>query len=270
MPLQSKLPVSMPRFKKLLARLLLVSGGVFVALLLLEVSLRLVGYSSANFYRRDNVVGTTLRPRAEGWWTREGSDYVRINSDGLRDIEHSITKPANTLRIAVLGDSYAEALQLPMQKAFWAVMESKLRACSRIANQNVEVINFGVSGYGTAQELLTLRQRVWKYDPDLVLLAVTTGNDVSDNSRLLKRDSASPYFVLSDGKLILDDSFRNNRAVRWHGSTFGHVWDWTINRSLALQAIREGINAISLRYTMWRDQKSSLSNQGGLINAVYR
>ena len=34
--------------------------------------------------------------------------YVRINDDGLRDRAHTKEKPANTFRIAVLGDSYAE------------------------------------------------------------------------------------------------------------------------------------------------------------------
>ena len=56
-----------------------------------------------------------------------------------------------------------------------------------------------MSNYGTAQELLTLRQCVWRYDPDLVLLAFFTGNDVWDNSRALKNDPEVPYFSLEDG-----------------------------------------------------------------------
>jgi len=167
------------KLRKLTARLLLITLGVVTALLIAEAFLRLIGYSTGNFFRRDDVIGATHRPGAEGWWTREGRDYIRINSDGLRNREHAVTKPANTFRIAVLGDSYAEAFQLPMQKAFWSIMESRLRSCAALSNQNVEVINFGVAGYGTGQELLTLREKVWKYDPDVVLLAVTTGNDLS-------------------------------------------------------------------------------------------
>ena len=269
MSLKSKKSAPRLRFRSLLAKLLLIAVALSFAFLIAEGFLRLVGYSSANFYRRDQILGATLRPGAHGWWTREGRDYIRINSDGLRDREHSINKPPNTFRIAVLGDSYAEALQLPMQQAFWSIMESRLRGCAAMSNQNVEVINFGVSGYGTAQELLTLRQRVWKYDPDVVLLTVTTGNDISDDSRQLKGADDLPYFVLSDGKLILDDSFRNNRRVRWHASTAGHVWDWTIDRSLALQAMREGLNAISARYQASRDQKAGKIDQVGLFNQVY-
>jgi hypothetical protein len=44
----------------------------------------------------------------------EGNSFVEVNRDGLRDREHSRIKPAETLRIAVLGDSYAEALAIPI------------------------------------------------------------------------------------------------------------------------------------------------------------
>lgn len=71
----------------------------------------------------DEARGYALRPGMEGWFRKEGESYVRINSDGLRDRQHTKAKPENTLRIAVLGDSYAEALQVPMEQAFWAVME---------------------------------------------------------------------------------------------------------------------------------------------------
>jgi hypothetical protein len=126
-----------------------------------------------------------------------------------------------------------------------------------LSNQNVEVINFGVSGYGTGQELLTLREKVWKYDPDVVLLAFTTGNDLSDNSRVLKGSGDLPYFVFADGKLVLDQSFQKNRSHRWHQSRPGLAWEWVINHSIALQTIREGMVALSERYQTWRNRSDS-------------
>jgi len=94
-----------------------------------------------------------LRPRAEGWSQSEGKAYIKINSAGLRDREHTKVKPANTLRVAILGDSYAEAMQLSMKDAFWTVLERELGKCPEVDGRQVEVINFGVAGYGTAQEL---------------------------------------------------------------------------------------------------------------------
>ncbi|PWT94005.1 MAG: hypothetical protein C5B55_03415 [Blastocatellia bacterium] len=175
-------------------RLLLIAFGNFFGLFVAEISLRLADYPFPKFYQLDVSRGYALRPGVEGWYRKEGISYVRINSDDLRDVEHSKTKPPNTLRIAVVGDSYAEALQVGQQNSFWALLEERLTSCVG-EDLKVEVINFGVSGYGTAQELLTIRERVWSYSPDLVILAFTTGNDISDNVRELKRAADIPYFI---------------------------------------------------------------------------
>jgi hypothetical protein len=88
-----------------------------------------------------------------------GLNYVSINSDGLRDREHSLAHPQNTLRIAVLGDSFAEAMQVNQDETFWAVMEKDLQGCPNLHGRRVEAINFGQSGFGTAEELLVLHDR---------------------------------------------------------------------------------------------------------------
>jgi hypothetical protein len=155
---------------------LLLLGSCVFALLLAEFLLRLMDYFHVSFYEPSICCGAALIPNTEGWWRREGEAYIRINSAGLRDREHAIAKPPNTLRIAILGDSYAEAFQVPMERAFWSVLERTLAGCQALNGQDVEVINFGVSGYGTAQ---TLRHRVWPYHPDIVVLAFAAGNDAS-------------------------------------------------------------------------------------------
>lgn len=137
------------------------------------------------FHEFDPQVGAKLRPGVRGHWLEEGGGYVSINSEGFRDKEHAHKKPPNTLRIAVLGDCYAEAMQVNMEETFWAVMERNLQGCKDLQGRQVEVINFGISGYGTTQELLALRKWVWKYSPDVILLAFVTGNDIADNSPVL-------------------------------------------------------------------------------------
>jgi hypothetical protein len=93
-------------------KLLLVGAGILVGLLLSELTLRAVGFSEPSLYVPDERRGHALLPGAKGWWRSEGEAYVRINSRGLRDREHDVEKPAGTLRIAVIGDSFAEALQV--------------------------------------------------------------------------------------------------------------------------------------------------------------
>lgn len=236
-------------------RLAVVAASVVVALLIFEVFLRLVGYTYPVFYQPDEVRGYSLWPGAEGRYRREGAAHVQINSDGLRDREHAKSKPANTLRIAVVGDSYAEAFQVEREQAFWSVLEQKLRGCPALAGREAEVINFGVSGYGTAQELLTLREKVWGYSPDVVLLAVTTNNDVLDNSRALKVTDEIPYFVMNGDRLTLDDSFRRTSAFRLRNSALNRLGRWLREHLRFVQAVHEGQGAIKSRLDAWREQR---------------
>lgn len=159
------------------------------------------------FHDIDPDVGWALKAGASGMFTAEGVAFVQINSQGLRDREHSLAKPPNTFRIAVLGDSFSEALQVPVDQTYWSILERQLQNCSSLKGRKVEVINFGVTNYGTTQQLITLRNKVWAYSPDLVLLQVFTGNDITDNYRPLDPRNR-PYFVFKNGKLVEDLSFR--------------------------------------------------------------
>lgn len=240
--------------QRLSVKLLLIVGGSVVGLFISEITLRIIGYTYPVFYTVDEYRGYSLRPGMEGWYRKEGEAYVRINSDGLRDGEHTKAKPANTLRIAVIGDSYAEAFQVPLEQAFWVVMEQKLNECERLAGRKVEVVNFGVSGYGTAQELITLRRHVWDYSPDLVILAFCTANDISDNSRVLKKTEQIPYFVYRDNQLVLDNSFRDTSSFRLQQSIFNRLGRWIRDSLRVIQAIHQAHYAIKGYLTSRRAQ----------------
>lgn len=205
------------RWRRRLQKAILLGGALLVSLLAVELGLRWLHFTDpSSFYIYDHDRAHTLRPWAEGWWNQEGGNYQRINSRGWHDREHSLAKSPGTLRIAVLGDSYAEALHVPLESAFWAEAERKLQGCPNTGGRKVEVLNFGVSGYGTAQELITLRSQVWQYSPDIVLLAFTAGNDVNDNFKPLSSDPTRPYFVLQNGELKLDRSTLDTiESSRW-------------------------------------------------------
>ena len=247
---------------RLSVKLLVVACGVLAGLLIFELALRVAGYTYPVFYAPDAARGWSLRPGVEGWYRKEGEAYVRVNSVGLRDREHARPKPPDTLRVAVLGDSYAEALQVEQEKAFWSVMEARLQGCGGFGGKKVEVINFGVSGYGTAQELLTLRERVWDYSPDVVLLAVTTNNDLIDNSRALKGTDEIPYFVLRDNQLVLDDSFRDNPAFRWRQSALSRAGRWLRENLRFVQAVHQSHGALKSALDAYRDRRADVRREG--------
>ena len=226
----------------------------------------------------DEFRGAAHRPGAEGWRGGEAQVYVRINSDGLRDREHTRAKPPGAYRIVVLGDSCAEAVQVPLEKTFWAILEQKLRHSGKLATQEVEVINFGVSGYGTAQELITLRRHAWNYQPDLVLLAIMTGNDIRNNSRALDGTAFRPYFVFEQGKLVLDDSFRSSFSFRLRHSWIANAWYKLVAHSRVFQLINEAKGRWASQRQQTMEQNAGLGggsdggnwSEPGLDDLIYK
>ena len=236
------------RFKRaIVARLLLVCGGLVFGLLLTEVILRVLGIAYPLPYLPDAYVGSRLRPGFRFWFTQEGRSYVQINRAGFRDRDHELKKPADTFRIAVLGDSFAEAVQVSREDTFWSVLERRLAAAPQFSGKEVELLNFGISGHGTAQQLQMLQHYVLPYEPNIVLLAFFAGNDVRNNSRQLEPDDVRPFFVRDGAHLKLDDSFlRHPDFVKANsGSTRMKVA--AINASRVLQAINEWKNRPALR-----------------------
>lgn len=273
----------MIKAKRILPRLPLILFSLLIGMIIAESGLRAAGYSYPGFYMPDATRGHALIPGMTGWYRKEGEAYVQINSAGQRDRERTRAKPANTIRIAVIGDSYAEAFQVPVEQAFWAVMEEKLRTIDPVPGKQIEVLNFGVSGYGTAAELITLREHVWDYAPDIVLLAVTTNNDVADNSRELKKTDEAPYFVYRDGELVLDDSFKTSRAFLLRQSRLSRVGRWIRDHSRLLQAINEAHRSFKILLasskspairpatepTTTKSDLSARSEELGIDNVVY-
>ena len=213
----------------------LLAASLLFAGVMAEIGLRIAGIAYPIFHRLETLRGWSPQPGLSGVWMTEGDALIENNREGFRDRGHALAKPPSTFRVAVIGDSMSEALAVPREKTYWALLERALAACR---GGRVEVMSFSVSGYGTAQQLLTLRHNVLKYAPDLVLLAFFTGNDVWNNERALDGHEDRVYFVLKNGKLDLDDS--NTQAGRFRGKMLwrGAV-NATVNASRLFQLIRE-------------------------------
>ena len=213
----------------------------FLLFLFIEISLRLFNVEYPIFQKHDEIRGFSLLPNSSCYWQREGNGKVEINSDGLRDYDHKFEKDKNTFRIAILGDSFAEARSVNLNETFWIKIKYDLNNCSFFKNKRkkVEVINFGVSEYGTTQQLLTLQNNVWKYNPDLILLAFFSGNDVSDNHKTLSKKKYRPYFKIKDNDLILDDSFKTTKPYKILSSFWGKTFINISQYSRIAQLLRE-------------------------------
>lgn len=88
------------------------------------------------------------------------------NSSGFRGPEFGNLDSAFV--IVVLGDSYSFGYGVEYAEAFPALLEANLRR--RHQGWNVRVIDLGIPGYNTSQELATLKEWAPRLHPNLVLL----------------------------------------------------------------------------------------------------
>jgi hypothetical protein len=231
-----------------------------VVLVACELTLRAVGYNWLQWYRPDAQLGWTLRPGLSGWYSGEGRSFVRVNSAGQRDREHSVDKPEGVYRIAVLGDAYSEGMQVALEDAYWSLLPGRLERCGFQPGKRIEALNFGVRDYGTAQAYLVLQSAAMRYRPDLVLLQFSHGNDVRDNSYTLDAIRGRPYFRLdARGALQLDESFLSGPTYQRRASYRRELLTRAVDHSSTLQLARQiGISAMSLAHA------SSSGNEAGL------
>jgi len=145
----------------------------------------------------NSTIGWALQPNlnhVEAFKNVVGGKYVCTNSKGIRgEDEYDYSKPKGKSRILVLGDSFTFGEEVNDIETFSSVLQEKL--------PDVEVINFGVFGYGHDQMLIYLKEEGIKYKPDLIILGFV-GDDMRRNL-LSFRDYAKPKFFLTHDGLKL-------------------------------------------------------------------
>lgn len=183
------------RTKKWMGRILLFFLGFIAAFAVLEILSRifwarlseLENISSISFISRSDL--EKHDPFTFSWPgqmgnIREFSVAIERNSLGFRDGEHTFAKPANTFRIVFLGDSFTEALQVPLEETFPKIIEKEL---NKRMDFPVEAISLGRSGAGTTKSYELLLETGLRFHPDLVLMQFLS-NDLIDNSPPLKKE----------------------------------------------------------------------------------
>jgi hypothetical protein len=190
--------------KRWLARWMLLNCALLVGLALAEAAARLVGAVSPPLTERDVVVGQRLVRNFDGWvYDAEARQKipVRTNGEGLRGPDWSEQKPGGVRRVAVLGDSMIAALGVEEPRTLVAQLEQLLNRQSA-GGPRWEVMNFGVPGSSTGQQLALWRATVQRYRPDVVLCAFFVGNDLSDNSPRMSNNPRIYFDLDPSGRLV--------------------------------------------------------------------
>jgi hypothetical protein len=143
--------------------------------LVLEVGLRVAAHLThrergmefhADFGWRP-VPGVQKRGRYWG-----GEQLAWTNERGWRDESMPFERTPGVHRLVALGDSFTFGVQVDFGERFSERLEQIVPA--------LEVLNLGVTGYGTDQELRVLEVEGLRYAPDTVLVVAFLSNDLND------------------------------------------------------------------------------------------
>ena len=147
----------------------------------------------------DPLLGWSLRPHVRARHrTSEYDVAVRVNAQGFRaDREVPEVPPPGVTRVVAVGDSFTYGQGVEAHEAFPALLERALPA--------TEVVNLGVAGYGTDQQLLMLQSRGLRFRPDAVVLGLYATN-VFRNDDPVHGSFGKPVFRRGpDGGLVLEN-----------------------------------------------------------------
>lgn len=208
MPLYPKTPW----LRAVLGTMMLVVASVGVALGALEVVTRLFDTETRLLFVKDPDLGHRYLAGFSGreYIAEAGrSVLLRFNRLGFRGADRDQQKAPNVRRIVVLGDSFVASVGVDEPDTMVARLEAMLRDGGR--GTTWEVLNFGVSGYSTAQSLLVWRHIASRFEPDVVVLCFFLGNDPIDNSSRLSR-YFRPYFRLDPAGQLVEEPFAKARA----------------------------------------------------------
>jgi len=181
-----------------------------IAVLFVELVLFSAGLGEEEIFKLDPELGSKHMTNKRITWRSEGYAQSYLDADGMREPGLTVAKPANTYRVALLGDSMVEGLQVPIEDTFGQILSRQL---SQPGGRQVQVLNFGMSGYSTAQEYLQLKKAVLKYQPDLVLLCYNS-RDIFENWSPADQviTNVRPYALhLPGGRLVVG----NDTVLAW-------------------------------------------------------
>ncbi|MCB9653972.1 MAG: hypothetical protein H6729_07595 [Deltaproteobacteria bacterium] len=194
-----------------------------------------------------------MRPNTEFFHESvDGRWKFTTNAQGFRDTEdYAREKPKGVLRVIALGDSHTEGFEVRQDRTYPEIIEQSLKKHGLKA----QVLNTGISGFSTAEELAFLENDGLKYAPDVVVVGFFA-NDFEDNVK-------AGLFGLESGALVTKktthqpgvrvlDVINSVFLLRWLSEnsyfySLGLNTAWSTAKSVLLS---ESENAIATEYSI--------------------
>lgn len=200
--------------------------GLLIGTLVIELGFRLVEntplwkvlpVAEISLFKPDYYSGYRLRKNVEGIWATENRSKIKISSIGLRDDEINFSNK-DKLRVLMVGDSIAEALQVDIKDTFQSLIEKKI--------SSLDVINLSMSGAIPSVQIALMKHYGQGFNADAMLYVV----DASDFDKMeASIETSYPFYKLNNGNYVLDYSFRNTKGYQFRTSKVGELIYWALS-----------------------------------------
>ena len=244
----------------LLSTLISLSLVISFATITFLLELRSNTHAENNILRENQHKWIMLRPY--GLWSFPES---KNKKDGYRIPENiAVEKPINEIRIAVLGGSAIWGHGVRQQETISAFMEKIIGANS---SHSVKVINFGMPGYTSSNEVVLLALKVIRYQPDFVII-FDGWNDIYTKNKIPHYNTfIELYKKIFDqvnlGISTAEIAIRNVLFSTYTGRLFSYL-------ALPAKSIDEKDKFIAMKKAAIRDISRSIRSKVDYTPTVYK
>ena len=171
----------------------------------------------------DTEIHYRHRPNVIREWKDYDGQYIpfKTNSHGHYDDEFSESKPPEEFRGLMIGDSVTMGSGVKIKDAFPNKLEVILQKYGK-HYETVQIINAGVEGYSTAQELQVLKESL-RFKPDFIAIGFCM-NDIAHPIVIDKK-------IGGIGRFSEMSQFSNPLLAFFHNETgYGRLW-WYIQKN---------------------------------------
>ena len=188
----------------------------------------------------DPAVARVMPRRAQGItiWDVE----CRSNEHGMREGPYELKKPADTLRVVLLGDSYIFGHGTEANDRMGVFLRGYLRNRAESAPTNIEVLHIGISSWNVLSETAYMRRQLDLMQPDLVLQLVVP-NDLDDTNGVRGFGALARFAPLvreRAGGLVAHNAARIQAGAQGEANFLSYGLDWESRERFAASASEIG------------------------------
>jgi lysophospholipase L1-like esterase len=248
------------RFKKVFTRFAVIFLSILFTLLVLELTLRLV--YPFRFHPRKKVFHavTKLYKLSEnkhlvyelcpnsGLKLEKSGIEIKINGFGFRDKNYSLNK-GDKKRVIFVGDSLTYGWQINLHETYHKQLEVLLHS----KNYDADVLGMGIVGYNTVQEYYLIKEKVLKFNPDIIVLQICA----NDFRRTLgiKKETKGEHYILIPYRDVAIPYVLANSSITQFLMRLSHLYKF-INLKLELLIKKWNKNYTAKDYFLMGEEKS--------------